>query len=383
MDLNPRPGATERADFVPDDERLLLKALFPPGTLTIHVGEANAPWTRLARAELRHAQILEIGPSASIDAFRRERGIAHIHHAVVQDFAMLPHVIENACETLAHARIDMLHFRVPPGHDLSQLAARLRHDGYIPFRAERGNPQMLDGRSGFPPGYYLMAQERLVALLLGKAGHGLDLCTLLRNHGMGIAGAVHVGAHEGQEIVTYDAMGAERVVFIEANPQVHARLAAAMKPRPNVLTVQRAVSDRAGKAILRVTSFDQSSSLLPLAGHRAVYPSIVESGQVEVDATPLDALLEELGLSPASFNFLAVDVQGAELLVLKGAQKLLRHIHAINIEVNFSELYAGCAQIEDIDDFLWAAGFHRAAMASPFHLSWGDAFYVRVRQPNP
>jgi hypothetical protein len=55
----------------------------------------------------------------------------------------------------------------------------------------------------------------------------------------------------------------------------------------------------------------------------------------------------------------------------------LRHIEAINIEVNFAELYRDCAQIEDIDDMLKSAGFARVATASAAHPSWGDAFYVR------
>lgn len=383
MDLNQDPGAVGQKTGALEDERLMIKTLFPQGTLTVHVGQSHAPWTALARSESPNAEIREIDTATSIDSWRRTNRIAHLQHAVVQDFTMLPHVIAGARETLAHARIDMLHFRVPEGHDLSALATRLRHDGYIPFRAERGNIQMLNGWAVFPPGYYLMVQERIVPLLLRKPGHGLDFVSQCRHQGIQVRGVVHVGAHEGQEIGIYDKMGADCVVFIEANPHVHERLAEAMKNRPDVLTVQRAISDRPGKVTLHVASFDQSSSLLPMAKHREVYPKIVESEHIEVDATPLDTLLAELDLDPALFNFLTVDVQGAELLVLNGAKELLRHIHAIDIEVNFTEMYAGCAQIEDIDDFLGAAGFHRAAMTSHFHLSWGDAFYVRERPASP
>jgi hypothetical protein len=66
-------------------------------------------------------------------------------------------------------------------------------------------------------------------------------------------------------------------------------------------------------------------------------------------------------------------------MVLKGATEVLRHIEAINVEVNFAELYRDCAQIEDIDDMLKSAGFARVATVSIAHPSWGDAFYVRRR----
>ena len=129
----------------------MLNALFPPGTLTVHIGQSNAPSTLLARAVLPQSQILEIGPAMSIDTWRNAHRVPHLNHVVVQDFAMLQSVMAGAKLTLAHARIDILHFRVPPDKDFSLPAARLRRDGYIPFLAERGKPQMLDGRTGFPP----------------------------------------------------------------------------------------------------------------------------------------------------------------------------------------------------------------------------------------
>lgn len=129
-----------------------------------------------------------------------------------------------------------------------------------------------------------------------------------------------------------------------------------------------------------MTSFDQSSSLLPLARHRAIYPQIVPVGTVSVDTSPLDDLLEELGEPATAFNLLAVDVQGAEAMVLKGAAKTLSQMDAVSIEVNFTDLYHGAAEIEDIDALLEAAGFSRAGLVSPYHPSWGDAFYVRRTQ---
>jgi hypothetical protein len=76
-------------------------------------------------------------------------------------------------------------------------------------------------------------------------------------------------------------------------------------------------------------------------------------------------------------------VQGAEALVLKGAEKTLRQTRAVFIEVNFAELYRGGAEIEDIDTLLEGAGFRRIATASAFHPTWGDAFYVRGGAASP
>ena len=205
----------------------------------------------------------------------------------------------------------------------------------------------------------------------------LDLAALAEEHGLTPRGVIHIGAHEGKECARYRAMGFTKILFIEANPTVFARLQSNLRGQPGVLLAHCAISDRIGTAKLRVTSMDQSSSLLKLKLHQKIYPDIVETETVEVRTITLDALLTELSLDPAEFNFLNIDIQGAELLALQGAEKTLRHIEGINTEVNLAELYEGCARLEEIDSNLKRRDFARVAITTPFHPSWGDAFYVR------
>lgn len=108
-----------------------------------------------------------------------------------------------------------------------------------------------------------------------------------------------------------------------------------------------------------------------------------------VQTTRLDDMPEVAGT-----DLLKVDVQGAELLVFKGAEKLLADVLVIQTEVEFAELYKGQPLFGDVDVFLRAQGFtlHQLqpagrafkpllanndvnAMLSQF--LWGDAIYVR------
>jgi FkbM family methyltransferase len=146
-----------------------------------------------------------------------------------------------------------------------------------------------------------------------------------------------------------------------------------------VVTVNCAASDRNGTIELRVTNADQSSSILPLARHAEIYPSVQQTSVVQVPTKTIDQILEETCENAADFNLLNLDIQGAELMALKGAIEMLPNIEAILCEVNYEELYAGCPMIEEIDAFLFAQGFDRVATATPYHASWGDAFYVRRR----
>ena len=113
------------------------------------------------------------------------------------------------------------------------------------------------------------------------------------------------------------------------------------------------------------TNASQSGSLLPLGRHAQLYPQIVEQSEIGVQCSRLDDLLVEIGEDGRDEDHLNVDVQGAELMVIKGAEETLRNIDLINIEVNFDELYIGCPQIDDIDGFLAERGFARVEIACP------------------
>ncbi|MEZ2279041.1 MAG: FkbM family methyltransferase [Microcoleus sp.] len=205
----------------------------------------------------------------------------------------------------------------------------------------------------------------------------LDLQELCRKHLLTPKGVIHIGAHEGAEIKRYQAMGVHKVLFIEANPVVFERLSVNIASIRNVQAVNCAISNQNGMVNLRVTSMDQSSSILPLKRHQEIYPHIQETEQVTVKGRTLDTLLDEMEIQPSEYNIINLDIQGAELLALQGSTDCLKYIDAINTEVNYEELYEGCALISQLDDFLWLQGFERVATVTPFHPSWGDAFYVR------
>jgi len=206
----------------------------------------------------------------------------------------------------------------------------------------------------------------------------LDVAALLRTHGITPRGVIHVGAHVAGELEDYLKMGFSRIVYVEANPALIPGLLAKAQPYGGkVIIVHAAASDADGTVSLRVTSMDQSSSILPLAKHKDIYPSIRELAQVDVRGRRLDTLLAEEGLRAEDFNFLNLDIQGAELMALRGAPGLLAGIEAVNTEVNLQELYQGAGLLGELERFMAGRGFGRAAMVTPWHPSWGDAFYIR------
>ena len=362
------------------------------GSREFHHYTTSPAWSGLHRrhsvereTSIRPPESLRV-PVITLDDYCQRAGVSRIGFLKVDVEGGELAVLRGAQQLLRRGDIDFIQFEYggtyrDAGVTLREVFELLQGLGCLLFRV---TPDGLRHHSTFNPALedyayanYLAAHPRFRAELLEEKSRMLDLAALSSEHGVQPRGVIHIGAHEGKEFERYQAMGFGKILFVEANPAVFSRLKAKLDGKPGVVLANCAISDRAGTAKLRVTSMDQSSSLLPLKLHRKIYPDIVETQQVEVRTITLDALLAELALDPAEFNFLNIDIQGAELLALRGAEKTLRHIQAINTEVNLAELYEGCARLEEIDLHLKRRNFSRVAMVTPFHPSWGDAFYVR------
>ncbi|WP_228042674.1 MULTISPECIES: FkbM family methyltransferase [unclassified Tychonema] len=323
--------------------------------------------------------------TTTVDRYCQRLGIKRINFLKIDVEGSELDVLYGASELLKYGKIDYIQFEYGTTYreaniTLKEVCEYLQKYRYSIFKIL---PQGLEYRPNFQPEYevfegsnFLAVNERFRANVLGEPPRLLDVPQLCAQHSVTPKGIIHVGAHEGSEIGYYQAMGAQKILFVEANPAVFERLQANLAGYPNAQAVNCAISDRNGTTNLHVTSYDQSSSILPLKHHQDIYPDIVETHQVTVPSKTLDTLLQELELNPADFNILNIDIQGAELLALQGATNWLQYVDAINTEVNYEELYEGCAIVHDLDEFLDRHGFERVATTTP-HPSWGDGFYVK------
>jgi len=77
---------------------------------------------------------------------------------------------------------------------------------------------------------------------------------------------------------------------------------------------------------------------------------------VDFPATTIDDWAGDNGVS--AIDFLKLNVQAAELEILKGASSILPSVLGLQIEVSFVESYLGRPFFSDIDPYLRARGFH-------------------------
>jgi len=140
---------------------------------------------------------------------------------------------------------------------------------------------------------------------------------------------VDVGAYMGFYTV-YACRRARSVLAVEPNPMALAYLKAnvALNNCHNTIIVPKATSDKRGVVKLRIPRPARRGHIPTTA---SIVWSFEEALEVDVEADTLDNIVDETGLD--TVDIVKIDVEGAEGLVVKGAEKTLRKAKAILIEI--------------------------------------------------
>ena len=202
---------------------------------------------------------------------------------------------------------------------------------------------------------------------------------------------LHIGADRGGELPQYQKMGVEEVVWIEANPDVYSELLLNLKAmnitEVNSLPFNQLISyeDDVETAFNIIYGHDaghmvgnkgMSSLLEP---RHSWWGSECLRGTITLNSLTVDTFLErnELGLD---FDMLNLDTQGAELMILTGADKFLSNktLKYVNCEVTFSNpQYKNNPLFDQINDLFKKYKFEHVNTVLSGEKTWGDALFVR------
>lgn len=190
-------------------------------------------------------------------------------------------------------------------------------------------------------------------------------------------GVLHLGAHVGQEAPVYSAWNVARVAWVEANHTLIPELRRNVSGFPGHTVHEAAIWKKDGKKLpFYVASNGGSSSLLRMMVHSRRYPQVTVSAEIKVAAITVDSLIRREGLEAEAYDFLNMDLQGAEAYALRGMTLQLEHLRWIYTEVNFEELYEGCPLFVDLLSALERKGFHLAECRREGE-GWGEALFFR------
>jgi len=206
-----------------------------------------------------------------------------------------------------------------------------------------------------------------------------DIKKILLSLNININGCFHVGAHECEELPYYTELGIlqENIVWIDA---IDSKVNEAIdRGIPNVYNA--VISDKDDEEIIfNISNNVQSSSILEFATHSYEHPSVIYVDKIKKKSITIDTFFERNNLDASKYNFWNFDIQGVELLALKGAIQSIKYAKVLYLEVNEKELYKDCALITDIDNFLSKYNFKRVFTIMTPH-GWGDALYILDKFP--
>ena len=189
-------------------------------------------------------------------------------------------------------------------------------------------------------------------------------------------GILHIGAHMCEERVLYNSINIrdKDTLWIEAIGEI---VAYVKKINENINIVQAVITDKDDEELsFMITNNKESSSIFNFGTHAIEHPHVFEIERRRLKSITLNTLFERNNIPHDRFDFINIDIQGAELKALKGAVCILPHIKAIYAEVNEKMLYEGAGLLPELDEYLATFNFKRVITNMTQH-GWGDALYIK------
>ena len=171
------------------------------------------------------------------------------------------------------------------------------------------------------------------------------------------------GATQSEIEAQFSAWPAERWMAVGFDPHPDADLS--VDRSDNVRMIRTALGAGPGKLRLYHTRVEGASSIFSpnieylkhlLHGKATPLTDVMSViGESEVDAIDLDTWRQEAQVPP--FDFIKLNVQGAELEVLQGASETVESCLGLQTEVSFAPMYLNAPVFRDIDALLDRLGF--------------------------
>lgn len=169
---------------------------------------------------------------------------------------------------------------------------------------------------------------------------------------------IDVGAHHGQfALFAHHQFPSAKLFCFEPQPDAQQVIRQVFPERGSIELFEVALgSDALDQHELHVSARDDSSSLLPIMErYTTAFPGTEEKTAINVAVTRLDDVLADFKLIRPCL--LKIDVQGYELEVLRGADRVLQDVDEVFAECSFIELYTGQVLAGELIAYLWVKGF--------------------------
>lgn len=199
-----------------------------------------------------------------------------------------------------------------------------------------------------------------------------EISFLFEKFKINVSGILHIGAHHCEELPIY-LKYTNKILWIEALPEI---VEENKKNNKELKIINAVVTDVDGDDIeFNITNNIKCSSIFDLHLHKDVHPEVIVEKKIHLKTKTIKTIFKENNILDNDFNVLVMDIQGAELLALKGMGDIIKNIEYIYIEVSEKPMYKGSCLIDDVHNFLYDFGFERKYLM--LLNNYGNAFYIK------
>ena len=201
---------------------------------------------------------------------------------------------------------------------------------------------------------------------------------LVRRYKISPTQIIHVGAWEGLDVPEYKTLEISKITLVEAMPDKARALRERFSDDHQVEIIEAAASNVSNATVSFYPLEYGSSSLLK--------PKIESLQHVFADFAEIDPItvrtirIDEIETSETEKIMLIIDVQGAELQVLKGSIKTLKKTVLIKVELSTVAYYEGQSHQKEITHFLEDHGFVCLSKRISKKMGQGDAIFLQRGQ---
>lgn len=185
-------------------------------------------------------------------------------------------------------------------------------------------------------------------------------------HNLKPNGVIHVGMWDFVEHECYTKLFGTNVIGIEANPHTFQTMSKPIADKYNFKAYNYAAYFIDGETI-DISLRGGESSLFDISDSKVLVPTIT-----------LDTLIIQEKLDMENIDFLNIDAEGAELMVLLGIEKHLKYIKYIDLEASYQPRHSSNITYDILTEHLNDRGFYELEKSDSFNsLGWGDVFFAK------
>ena len=171
-------------------------------------------------------------------------------------------------------------------------------------------------------------------------------------------GIFHLGGHRGTEAAIYNWLH-KKTLWIEANPKMFSQLKNNISKYVNQKAFNILLFQLDDEVIkFYISNNDGASSSIYEFGSESEKQNLEMIDSINLKTKKIDTFFFENDIDSFEYDFWVIDLQGAELSVLKGAENSLKNCNYIYVEISKGDYYKNGTQWQEINSFLKKFNFY-------------------------